>query len=227
MNFTREPIIETIVAPREGFRLLIRSSKQRGGDEFHVDAVEMVSFGTALFFRCLEKPKPFLLPVSDYEVLEVKEARVAIKGVQTEKSIKIGGGRDGSLRGAAKTEAVGESESATESERAEGRKDRRHRNKRRRGEKKEHPAAMEAESPEEAKAPSTRPTALVPPPPTLVSEKMSRKREDEPKSGDSSQEPPGGVDTGDTSTVQRVVADDAALPAPAFFSGLPPEGSAF
>lgn len=99
MNFTREPIIETIIAPKEGFKLLVRSSKgHTTGDEFLVDAVEVVSFGNALFFRSLERPRAFLVPVTDYEVLEVKEARLALKGGPTEKNIKIGGGREGTLR---------------------------------------------------------------------------------------------------------------------------------
>lgn len=98
MNFTREPIIETIITPREGCRLVIRSSKGESNEEFTVDAVEVVSFGNALFFRSLERPRPFLVPVSDYEVVEAKESRVVLKNAQFERTIKIGGGREGSLR---------------------------------------------------------------------------------------------------------------------------------
>ena len=98
MNFTREPIIETIITPRDGCRLVIRSSRQDTQEEFTVDAVEVVSFGHALFFRSLEKPRPFLVPVGDYEVVEVKESRVVLKNAQFERTIKIGGGREGSLR---------------------------------------------------------------------------------------------------------------------------------
>ena len=99
MNFTREPIIETIISPREGNKLLVRSSK--GGanaEEYYVDAVEVVSFGQAFFFRSMERPKAFLVPVSDYEVVEAKEMRVALKNVSHERNIKIGGGREASLR---------------------------------------------------------------------------------------------------------------------------------
>lgn len=98
MNFTREPIIETIITPRDGCRLVIRSSRHESQEEFTVDAVEVVSFGHALFFRSLEKPRPFLVPVGDYEVVEVKESRVVLKNAQFERTIKIGGGREGSLR---------------------------------------------------------------------------------------------------------------------------------
>lgn len=98
MNFTREPIIETIISPKEGYKLLLRNSKGAGGEEYYVDAVEVVCFGKAFFFRCQERPKPFLVPVGDYEVSEVKEARIALKNVSHEKNIKIGGGREASLR---------------------------------------------------------------------------------------------------------------------------------
>ncbi len=99
MNFTREPIIETIVSSKEGYKLLVRSSKGGpGAEEYYVDAVEVVSFGQAFFFRSMERPKAFLVPVSDYEVVEVKEARVALKNVSHERNIKIGGGREASMR---------------------------------------------------------------------------------------------------------------------------------
>jgi hypothetical protein len=98
VNFTREPVIETVIVPREGCRLVLRSSKNDSQEEFTVDAVEIVSFGHALFYRCLEKPRPFLVPVSDYEVVEVKESRVVLKNAPVERTIKIGGGREGSLR---------------------------------------------------------------------------------------------------------------------------------
>lgn len=79
MYFTREPIIETIITPREGFKLVIRNSKQNNQDEYCVEAVEVVSFGQATFLRSLERPKSFLLPLSDYEVVETRETRVMLK----------------------------------------------------------------------------------------------------------------------------------------------------
>lgn len=98
MDFTREPIIETVITPKEGCTLAIRSSKGVGQEEFFVDAVEMVSFGDALFFRSQERPKSFLLPVTDYEILEVREARLVLKNVGLDRSIKIGGGREAPMR---------------------------------------------------------------------------------------------------------------------------------
>ena len=91
MNFTREPIIETIITPREGFKLAIRNSKGGSQEEYFVDAVEVVSFGQSMFFRSQERPKSFLLPLTDYEVLEAKETRVVLKNAPLEGSIKIGG----------------------------------------------------------------------------------------------------------------------------------------
>ncbi|NGX37653.1 MAG: hypothetical protein K1000chlam2_00811 [Chlamydiae bacterium] len=93
MNFTREPIIETIITPKEGHKLIVRNSKGSGQEEYVVDAIEVVSFGHSFFFRSLERPKSFLVPVSDYEVVEAKETRVVLKNASFERAIKIGGGR--------------------------------------------------------------------------------------------------------------------------------------
>ena len=98
MDFTREPIIESVVTPKEGHKLVVRSSKSAGQEEYFADAVEIISFGQAIFFRYLEKPKAFLVPVSDYEIVEVREARLVLKNAGLDRSIKIGGGRDGALK---------------------------------------------------------------------------------------------------------------------------------
>ncbi len=98
MNFTREPIIETVITPREGCKLVVRSSKANGQEDYYVDAVEVVSFGHSFFFRSSERPKSFLVPVSDYEILELRETRMVLKNVSTDRSLKIGGGRDAPLR---------------------------------------------------------------------------------------------------------------------------------
>jgi hypothetical protein len=91
VDFTREPIIETVITPKEGCKLVIRSSKTVGQEEYFVDAIEVVSFGSALFFRSTERPKSFLVPVSDYEVVEVRDTRMVLKHVGPERtSIKIG-----------------------------------------------------------------------------------------------------------------------------------------
>ncbi|MBA3958538.1 MAG: hypothetical protein H0X51_09150 [Parachlamydiaceae bacterium] len=94
MDFTRQPIIETVITPKEGCKLVVRSSKSAGQEEYFVDALEVVAFGNAIFYRSLERPKSFLVPASDYEVLEVREARMVLKHVGSERTIKIGGGRE-------------------------------------------------------------------------------------------------------------------------------------
>lgn len=109
MDFTREPIIETIITPKEGYKLVIRSSKSAGQEEYFVDAIEIVAFGHGLFFRSVEKPKAFLVPVSDYEVLEVREARMVLKNAGLDRSIKIGGGRESNLKAAREIEKGEES----------------------------------------------------------------------------------------------------------------------
>ena len=93
MNFTREPIVETIISAKEGYKLSLKSSKHQGVEEYLVDAVEVVSFSGALFFRSQEKPRPFFLPIHDYEVQEIREARLTVKSPMIEKSIKISGGK--------------------------------------------------------------------------------------------------------------------------------------
>jgi len=204
VHFTREPIIETVITPREGYRILLRNSKGNAQEEYTVEAVEVVSFGSALFFRCLEKPKAFLLPVSDYELIETKETRVILKSISLEKSIKIGGGREASLRApkeqaAEREEAAGlreEAPAAAPESKLEKRRDRRHR-RRRRSEERQEPKEWQEkkeEAPHEMAAPvsgafegggaleetisppvsSPMLTSLIPPPSTLISETIAR-----------------------------------------------------
>jgi hypothetical protein len=97
VNFTREPIIETIISAKDGHKLSIRSSKNPGTEEYLVDAVEVVSFGGSFFYRSQERVKAFFLPANDYEIQEVKETRVLIKNPTLDKSVKIAGGKDASL----------------------------------------------------------------------------------------------------------------------------------
>jgi len=89
VDFTREPIIESIITPREGFRIVVRSSKNVGHEEYFVDALEIIVFGGAVFFRSNEKPKPFLVPSCDYEIFEVREPRILLKTPSIEGTVKI------------------------------------------------------------------------------------------------------------------------------------------
>lgn len=148
MDFTREPIVQTVITPKEGCKIVVRSSKNSGQEEYFVDAVEVVSFGSAIFFRSVERPKSFLVPASDYEVLEVREARMVLKNVGVDRAIKIGGGRDATVRGGRDhsydkpelvpdVEAEGLSEAPKVEVKPEGRvdkkRDRRRNSRRRRG----------------------------------------------------------------------------------------------
>lgn len=197
MDFTREPIIETIISPKEGCKLLVRSSKSAdSAEEHYVDALEVVSFGHAFFFRSLEKPKPFLVPTSDYEVLEVKEPRVMLKAAVHEKNIKIGGGRESPVRQAPRetppvVTTVEEEVSAVSEDQDYARLDRRRDRRRRRHRRDdqewtgspqqaqetegESSSEVLGEVPRVALVPSY--PALIPPPLTLISQTLSRYKE--------------------------------------------------
>lgn len=221
MDFTREPIIETIITPKEGYKLVIRSSKNAGQEEYFVDAVEIVAFGHALFFRSLERPKAFLVPVSDYETVEVREARIVLKNAGLDRSIKIGGGREGNLKIAReieKEEIIPEEEPVETSQEVEApapletrpevrvdkKRDRRRHYRKRRGrdereeegkEENSEPSTLSLEegkgvipaleqrtdNSQEGNIPlsSTSFSALLQPPPTLISETINRYRQNE------------------------------------------------
>lgn len=159
MDFTREPIIETVITPKEGCKLVVRSSKTTGQEEYFVDSIEVVSFGNAIFFRSVERPKPFIVPASDYEVLEVREARIVLKNVGLDRSIKIAGGREGAVK--APRESVAEEPQekelggiiTAEAPKTEGRtdrkRDRRRQYRKRRGREETQPAQEEPQSLEE------------------------------------------------------------------------------
>jgi hypothetical protein len=194
VNFTREPIIETVITPREGCKLIVRNSKGVGQEDYFVDAIEVVSFGHSFFFRSLERPKSFLVPVSDYEVLELKETRVVLKNASAERSIKIGGGRESPVRAqlsesSEEMPAHVESSESMPSQQTDHKQRDRRRSRRRRGgggsmEARYDMPAQEAgetsslpPSTAEKSAEEVAPTfisKLFPPPPTLIKETLSR-----------------------------------------------------
>lgn len=155
MDFTREPIIETVITPKEGCKLVVRSSKGVGQEEYFVDAVEVVAFGKAIFFRSQERPKAFIVPATDYEVLEVREARIVLKNVGLDRSIKIAGGREAVMRAPKEApeekEASGSGEgmpapqeaSAGRFEGRGGKRERRRGQRRRRGDREDAPIPQE------------------------------------------------------------------------------------
>lgn len=195
MNFTREPIIETIISPKEGYKLSIRSSKGDNSEEVLVEAIEIVSFGSALFYRSLEKPKCFLVPVSDYEVFEVKETRVVLKNANIERTIKIGGGRDAPPRPPREepVQHTEEDEGRSSEEAPMEQRQKRDRRRRHRRRSDDRPPMQQQSSEEghdrapadnavdegggakdETKVSSSMFTHLFPPPTTLISETISR-----------------------------------------------------
>lgn len=151
MNFTREPIIETIITPRDGYKLILRAN--RGDKEFSVDAAEVVNFGNALFFRSTERPKSFLLPVAEYEVVETRETRVVLKNASLDKSVKIAGGKEANSK-----EEKADDDTPKESKKRERRRARRRR-----------VTTADVEEGEEV-APAKIFTGLIPPPSNLISE---------------------------------------------------------
>lgn len=187
MHFTRDPIIETIITPKEGCKLLVRNTKDSTKEEYFVDALEVLSFGHSFFYRSLERPKAFLVPISDYEIVEVKETRLALKSAAFERT-----------KGSSRTtppmvkptpipseEAVEEGEEggaplaaevAPSEERREKKRERR-RHRRRREERKEEAPREEGAPTEEPKPILPHVSRLIPPPPTLISDTISRYKE--------------------------------------------------
>lgn len=199
MDFTREPIIETVVTPKEGCKLVVRSSKAGGQEEYFVDSVEVVSFGNSVFFRSQERPKAFIVPAADYEVLEVREARMVLKNVGLDRSIKIGGGRENNNSKQTKEPQLEKLVPQVEEEpevqatptdsqpqpKADGRKkDRRRQYRKRRGREDEsqegetdgslNVSSTADQSASEAQAPSTVVNVILAPPPMLISETIAR-----------------------------------------------------
>jgi hypothetical protein len=117
VDFTREPIIETVITPREGYRLVVRSSKNIAQEEHFVEALEVVSFGSALFFRSKERPKPFIVPVGDYEILEVREAKMVLKTPSFEKTVPAP--REAAQKSRQEQKAEAKAEAAIEGEKKE------------------------------------------------------------------------------------------------------------
>lgn len=189
MNFTRDPIIETIVTPKEGNKLVIRSSKGGGQEEFFVDSVQVILIGQNCFYRSLEKPKPFLVPAHDYEILEVRETRMVMKMPGQEKGgIKIGGGREAPMKAPREPREEEESISEKSQEEApvearpqaggERRKEKKRFRRGRRGERFEKGEDGEREEGtlqegEEPQAPPKQ-NFIIPPPLTLISETIAK-----------------------------------------------------
>ena len=177
MNFTREPLVETVITSKDGYKLALRNSKGGGQEEFFVDAIEVISFGNSCFYRSLEKPKSFLVPVSDYEVLEVRETRMVLKTAGVERGIKIAGGRETAMKPSREEKEeetpIEEMEVAVaEEQKVEKRRERRRTRKRRSKTESSQEEKEEVAADQETKQ-VEKPT-LIPPPSTLISETITR-----------------------------------------------------
>lgn len=168
MDFTREPVVESVITPKEGCKLVIRSSKGAGQEEFFVDSVEVVSFSNTFFFRSLERPKAFLVPSTDYEILEVREPRMVLKTVGLDRTAKAG----------RKRKEVPKKAEEKKEEHLPRKKEQRRHQRRRRGQ--EPVQTEEAKEPETKKeTPPKRRSSLIPPPSTLISETIEQYRDDD------------------------------------------------
>ncbi|WP_348663663.1 GrgA family transcription factor [Chlamydia vaughanii] len=98
MYFTRDPVIETVITSREGYKLSVRNTKHLSQDPFVVEAVEVISLGNTCFFRNCDHSKPFLVPAADYEVMEVRDTKINLKAVGLDRGIKIAGGREALIK---------------------------------------------------------------------------------------------------------------------------------
>lgn len=82
MQFTRQPIVETIITPKEGYKLQVKSSQR----EYLVDALELILYGAMPFYRSCEVSQPFVIPAADFEVTQVREARLPLKHATYERA---------------------------------------------------------------------------------------------------------------------------------------------
>lgn len=111
MNFTREPIIQTIISAREGNKLKLISTNINTTKEYLVYAVEVVSYGKTFFYRSNEAGNVFFVPMNNYEIQEVRQARMILKTPE-EKAIKIAGGSNATTKTSDKSKKASKSASA-------------------------------------------------------------------------------------------------------------------
>jgi hypothetical protein len=189
VNFTRDPIVLSVVTPKEGCRILIRNSKGSEREDYFADAVEIVSFEGTVFFRSSEKPKPFLIPASDFEILEVKETKMVLKSVSINKSIKISGGKQQPPPKPSNS-TVEQNTNKPSSEESSKKRSRRSRRRPYSEEEKKSPPTKDVKKPE-TKEIKEHPIVdeavtnsilkkLFPPPSTLIKEKLSQYKEQYP-----------------------------------------------
>lgn len=87
MYYTREPIILSVLSAKEGYNLVLKSTKISNEEPYAVASVSIVNFSGAIFYRSLFD-RDFLLPVSDYIVVEEKQVKLNVK-LATKKNDEI------------------------------------------------------------------------------------------------------------------------------------------
>ena len=199
MDYTREPIVETVITPKDGYRLAVRNSKNPGQEEFTVDALEVVTFGANCFFRSQERPRAFMVPASDYEILEVRETKLALKAASLEGSVRLPSGtraaprerkppqKEPSPPAEVEKPAEGGLEEALPERRSDRRSDRRRGQRRRRGREEMPPESLAPKEERVEAAPveprEPRSPTVLPPPQTLIRDDLERLRQNEQYKG--------------------------------------------
>jgi hypothetical protein len=204
VHFTREPIIESILSARDGFKLVLKNSKTSNSAEISAEVIEIVSFSGSVFYRSQDRSKNFLVPAADFEIAEVKDARLVLKNISLDKSNKMQNPPKEQALQVTEDEEISESNpetdldselpkagaSPSQANRLERRRERR-RNRRRRhtDEKKDNATDSTSEEngaesldKEESSGPMVIPTLnLIPPPTTLISQTLARYKEKYPQ----------------------------------------------
>lgn len=77
MDFTRIPLLETILTAREGYVLHLHNC-WREEEHYTAAALQLVTIGGVLFYRAAEDPCLFLLPANAYRVTESKQPSLGL-----------------------------------------------------------------------------------------------------------------------------------------------------
>lgn len=86
MEYTREPIVQCVIAARDGNKLYI--SDYQGKQLYVVDSLQVVLFGDTPFYRNIEGTVEFMCPAAHHSIEEKKESKMALK-IPQERKIKI------------------------------------------------------------------------------------------------------------------------------------------
>ncbi|MEC8307253.1 MAG: hypothetical protein VXZ72_05365 [Chlamydiota bacterium] len=82
MEFTREPIIETVISASEGYLLHLK----HGSETYQVISLQIVSWGSLFFVRSLEQDHQFLMPLDEVAITEHKVSYAGLRLPANEKT---------------------------------------------------------------------------------------------------------------------------------------------